>query len=48
MISPGATNPELTQRGYQYIMRTAGLDFRADRRQIYPRKRQAAAYCHHS
>ncbi len=26
MISPGATNPELTQRGYQYIMRTAGLD----------------------
>ena len=24
--SPGATNPELTQRGYQYIMRTAGLD----------------------
>lgn len=26
MISPGATNPELTQRGYQHIMRTAGLD----------------------
>ncbi|WP_039057770.1 high-affinity branched-chain amino acid ABC transporter substrate-binding protein LivK [Enterobacter sp. Bisph1] len=26
MITPGATNPELTQRGYQYIMRTAGLD----------------------
>ena len=26
MISPGATNPELTQRGYHYIMRTAGLD----------------------
>ncbi|XPE25057.1 ABC transporter substrate-binding protein [Shigella sonnei] len=26
MIPPGATNPELTQRGYQYIMRTAGLD----------------------
>ncbi|MBS0848222.1 high-affinity branched-chain amino acid ABC transporter substrate-binding protein LivK [Citrobacter sp. JGM124] len=26
MISPGATNPELTQRGYQTIMRTAGLD----------------------
>ena len=26
MITPGATNPELTQRGYQHIMRTAGLD----------------------
>ena len=26
MISPGATNPELTQRGYAHIMRTAGLD----------------------
>ena len=26
MISPGATNPELTQRGYQHILRTAGLD----------------------
>ncbi|SQB36856.1 leucine-specific ABC transporter substrate-binding protein [Citrobacter koseri] len=26
MISPGATNPELTQRGYEHIMRTAGLD----------------------
>lgn len=26
MITPGATNPELTQRGYQMIMRTAGLD----------------------
>ncbi|MEB7924958.1 high-affinity branched-chain amino acid ABC transporter substrate-binding protein LivK [Atlantibacter hermannii] len=26
MITPGATNPELTQRGYQTIMRTAGLD----------------------
>ena len=26
MITPGATNPELTQRGYQRIMRTAGLD----------------------
>jgi len=26
MITPGATNPELTQRGYQYIMRTAGHD----------------------
>ncbi|AFJ45325.1 high-affinity branched-chain amino acid ABC transporter substrate-binding protein LivK [Shimwellia blattae] len=26
MITPGATNPELTQRGYQFIMRTAGLD----------------------
>jgi branched-chain amino acid transport system substrate-binding protein len=39
MISPGATNPELTQRGYQYIMRTAGLDSAgADRRQIHPRK----------
>lgn len=24
MISPGATNPELTQRGYAHIMRTAG------------------------
>ena len=26
MITPGATNPELTQRGYKMIMRTAGLD----------------------
>lgn len=26
MITPGATNPELTSRGYQTIMRTAGLD----------------------
>ncbi|NDJ55944.1 high-affinity branched-chain amino acid ABC transporter substrate-binding protein LivK [Enterobacteriaceae bacterium 4M9] len=26
MITPGATNPELTQRGYATIMRTAGLD----------------------
>ena len=26
MITPGATNPELTQRSYQMIMRTAGLD----------------------
>ena len=26
MISPGATNPELTARGYKTIMRTAGLD----------------------
>ncbi|PWW02956.1 L-leucine-binding protein [Mangrovibacter plantisponsor] len=26
MITPGATNPELTTRGYQTIMRTAGLD----------------------
>ncbi|MBV5096050.1 high-affinity branched-chain amino acid ABC transporter substrate-binding protein LivK [Tenebrionicola larvae] len=26
MITPGATNPELTQRGYDTIMRTAGLD----------------------
>ncbi len=26
MITPGATNPGLTQRGYQHIMRTAGLD----------------------
>ena len=26
MITPGATNPELTQRGYGMIMRTAGLD----------------------
>lgn len=26
MITPGATNPELTARGYQMIMRTAGLD----------------------
>ncbi|GAB52541.1 branched-chain amino acid ABC transporter substrate binding periplasmic protein [Atlantibacter hermannii NBRC 105704] len=26
MITPGATNPELTQRGYQMIMRTAELD----------------------
>ena len=26
MITPRATNQELTQRGYQMIMRTAGLD----------------------
>ena len=26
MITPGATNPELTARGYKMIMRTAGLD----------------------
>ncbi len=26
MITPGATNPELTSRGYDLIMRTAGLD----------------------
>lgn len=26
MITPGATNPELTTRGYETIMRTAGLD----------------------
>ncbi len=26
MITPAATNPELTPRGYQQIMRTAGLD----------------------
>jgi aspartokinase/homoserine dehydrogenase 2 len=25
-LQPGATNPELTQRGYAHIMRTAGLD----------------------
>ncbi len=36
---PGATNPELTQRGYQYIIRTAGLGLRtADRRQIHLEK----------
>ena len=39
MITPAATNADLTTRGYNLIMRTTGLDSdRSDRRKIYPRK----------
>ncbi|SQC07741.1 High-affinity leucine-specific transport system [Klebsiella pneumoniae] len=49
MISPGATNPELTQRGYQYIMRTAGLDSSQGRpRRNISSRSETAAYRHHS
>lgn len=45
MITPAATAPELTARGYKLILRTTGLDSdQANRGEIHSRQSEAAAY----